>query len=91
MILHSLEVDVEDPQGADQGGDDDDEDKDDDLQQADLLQFLLFFPLTIKTWTWVTVHLSFTQLNSKRPDIALFNRKPQDLLHHIAMDKDQLL
>ena len=64
-VLHGLEVDVEDPEGADEGGDDDDEDEDDDLQQADLLQLLLFLPLTVKSWTWVTVHLSFTQLNSK--------------------------
>ena len=60
MILHSLEVDVEDPQGADQGGDDDDEDKDDDLQQADLLQFPLFLPRIRKTQSWLTVHFSLS-------------------------------
>ena len=59
-VLHGLEVDVEDPEGADEGGDDDDEDQDDDLQEADLLQFLQFLLMTTMPWCWLTVHFSLS-------------------------------
>ena len=59
-LLHGQEVDVEEPEGADEGGDDDDEDEDDDLQEADPLQFLQFLLMTTMPWCWLTVHFSLS-------------------------------